>query len=369
MTDTLSRYTLRELVLVTVYITVALLLAVWVTQAPRLITLVVSQGLSIGTFLALSGWALPLLVLAILPTTFLISVLHTYNRMVSDREMIIMRSAGLSNFSIARPAIFASLLVSGITMVLSLYFVPASERKFHNLEAWARHDFSALVIREGRFNSFGHKFTIYVRSREKDGLLRGILVQDRRNRRERVTLMAKRGVVIRSAAGPRIVLFDGNRQRLESTNGQLSYLSFKMFSVNLGLISQGGRSRWRRASERSLAELLWPKNNTAVERHVYKKLIAAGHNRIVTAFLPIGLAMVVLICLLSGEFNKRGQTKRILLAIGLGGGIQGSAIALHFVAADATEVVPLMYLNAIGPIVVGSLYLWSRRIRPRVENR
>lgn len=363
MADTLSQYTLRQMLLTTVTVMAALLLVVWMTQAPRLIALVVNQGLSIGAFFTLTLWVLPALALAILPVASLISVLHIYARMLGDREIIIMRVAGLDNLSIARPAIFVSLLVSGLTIALSFHFVPASQRNFFDLEESIRHDFSALVVREGHFNSVGRKLTIYVRNREKNGVLQGILVHDRRKRGEKITLMAKRGVIIDSATGKRIVLFDGNQQTLKLKNNQVSYVGFDAYHIDFGAISKGARRSWRRASELSLSELLWPKGKTAAERNLYKKFIAAGHNRIVISFLPVGLTLVALICLLCGEYNKRGQNKRVLLAIGISSAIQGGAFGLHFLAADATELVPLMYINAIVPIIVGTIYLGRGRLQ------
>ena len=76
--------------------------------------------------------------------------------------------------------------------------------------------------------------------------------------------------------------------------------------------------------------------------------------------LPLAMVMVALFSLLYGQFDKRGQAKRIVFAIGAAGAIQGAAIGLHNFAAKVPEAIVLMYLNPIIPIIVGIILL----IRP-----
>ena len=66
---------------------------------------------------------------------------------------------------------------------------------------------------------------------------------------------------------------------------------------------------------------------------------------------------IALACLLYGEYNKRGQLKRILLAVASAGAIQGAAIGLLNVVAKIPAFIPLMYLNALLPIGIGLYFL------------
>lgn len=364
MVDTINRYILRQLVLVTVFVTIALTLAIWLTQSLRLIRLIVNQGMSFGTLLELTLLLLPAFMLIILPIALFLAVLNTYNRLLSDREIVVMRVAGLSNIGIAKVALALGVVIGLMVLVLSFYLVPASFRKFKDSEIAIRNDFSALLVQEGRFNSFGSKFTIYVRRREKDGELRGILVQDNRKPEKPVTMMAERGAILPSETGPRIVLLNGNRMEVDRKTGRLSYLSFTRYSFELGALTKAEDKRWRQPAERSLAQLLSPDKTSANDRYYYNKLVAEGHARLVSPLYPLALVIVALVCLLFGEFNKRGQLKRIVLAIALAGTIQGGAIGLTNFAAKVPWAIVLIYVNAIAPILFG-LFLLVREKRRR----
>ncbi|MCZ6859873.1 MAG: LPS export ABC transporter permease LptF [Alphaproteobacteria bacterium] len=364
MADTLNRYILRQLLLVTIFVTFALTLAIWLTQSLRLIRLVVNHGMSFGTLLELTLLLLPAFMLIILPIALFLAVLNTYNRLLSDREIVVMRVAGRSNIGLAKSALGLGIMIGAIVLVLSFYLVPASFRKFKDSEIAIRNDFSAVLIQEGRFNSFGTKFTIYVRRREKNGELRGILVQDNRKPEKSVTMMAERGAILPSDTGPRIVLLNGNRMEIERKYGRLSYLSFDRYSFELGALTRAEDKRWRQPAERSLVQLLSPDKNSANDRYYYNKLVAEGHSRLVSPLYPIGLVIVALVCLLYGEFDKRGQLKRIILAIALAAAIQGAAIGLTNFAAKVPWAIALIYVNAISPILIG-LFLLIREKRRR----
>ena len=365
MADTINRYILRQLLLVTIFVTIALTLAIWLTQSLRLIRLIVNHGMSFGTFMELTLLLLPAFMLIILPIALFLAVLHTYNRLLSDRELVIMRSVGQSNAGLSRAALGLALVVCGIVLVLAFYLVPASFRKFKDTELAIRNDFSAVLIQEGRFNNLGSNFMIYVRDRYKSGEMHGILVQDRRDPNKPVTMMAERGVLIHADTGPRVVLVKGSRMELDRHSNRISYLAFERYSFELGALSQEQKNRLYQPAERPLDQLLNPDRTKNYDRYYYKKLIAAGHNRIVTPFLPMAMVMVALIALLYGQFDKRGQAKRIVIAIACAGAIQGAAIGLHNFAAKVPEAIILMYANAMVPIVVGFiLLLRANSMRP-----
>lgn len=365
MADTLNRYILRQLLLVTIFVTLALTLAIWLTQSLRLIRLIVNHGMSFGTLLELTMLLLPAFMLIILPIALFLAVLNTYNRLLTDREIVIMRVAGRSNFGLAKAALALGVTVSVIVMALSFYLVPASFRSFKESEIAIRNDFSAVLVQEGRFNSFGKNFTIYVRRREKDGELRGIMVQDNRKPEKPVTMMAERGAILPSETGPRVVMLNGNRMEIEKKTGRLSYLSFARYSFELGALTRAQDKRWQQPAERSLAQLLSPDKKSANDRYYYKKLIAEGHGRLLSPLYPISMVFVALACLLYGEFDKRGQVRRIVLAIALAASIQGLAIGLTNFAAKVPAAIVLMYLNAGLPIVIGFIVLVrEKRQRP-----
>ena len=96
-------------------------------------------------------------------------------------------------------------------------------------------------------------------------------------------------------------------------------------------------------------------------------LIAEGHNRLLVPLYSLVFALIGLVCLLVGEFDRRGQAKRILLTVGIVIPIQAAAIGLFNLAGKVPAVLPLMYLNVLVP-AVACIWILTRSQRMRVRH-
>ena len=351
MRRTLNWYIFRQLFLATLFVTLALTCAIWLTQSLHFVKLIINRGMSLGSFLQLTLLLLPTFLLIIMPIALFLAVLFSYNKMVSDREMLIMRTTGMSPYQLARPALILASVVSVLCMALSFYLLPASFREFKNLEYSVRNDFSSVLLQEGAFNTFGDGLTIYVRARTENEL-QGILVQDNRNKEKMITMMAEKGALVNTADGPRVVMVNGNRQEVDRKSGKVAILYFERYSFELGLLGKEGQNRWLEPGERYLWELLDP-GDTPNDRAYRGKLLAEGHNRIVAPLFPLVFVIIALAVLLSGEFDKRGQLKRILTAVAIIAVVQILAIGINNLAARFPGAIILMYVNALLPIAIG----------------
>jgi len=104
----LTRYILRQNLATTIFVTAALSAAIWLTQSLRLVDLIVNRGLSAELFLYLGVLILPRFIDIVLPIGIFIAVLFTYNKLIAESEIVVMRAAGLSQFGLARPAFILS---------------------------------------------------------------------------------------------------------------------------------------------------------------------------------------------------------------------------------------------------------------------
>jgi lipopolysaccharide export system permease protein len=73
-------------------------------------------------------------------------------------------------------------------------------------------------------------------------------------------------------------------------------------------------------------------------------------------------------CLLTGEFNRRGQTRRVLLAVGLAFVVEVIDVALKDLAARAWFAIPLVYANLLIPMLL-ALWMLSRESAPPWRRR
>ena len=103
---------------------------------------------------------------------------------------------------------------------------------------------------------------VYVRSRDPDGTLRGILVEDERQKNSRATILAETGRLVNGPQGPRVLLQNGSREEIDKTNGRLDVLTFAENTIDLTSDSKGEEQRYRDAGEMSLDELFHPPAST-----------------------------------------------------------------------------------------------------------
>ncbi len=358
----ITRYMLKQIVGVTIFVTLVLCFAIWLTQSLRLVDLIINRGLPLTMFLYLASLLLPRFLTIVLPIAVFCATLFTYNRLTTDSELVVMRAAGLSQFSIAKPGFIAAALSAVAMTFLNLYLLPASYRDFKDLQFTIRNDYSSILLQEGVFNTLGDGVTVFVRQRGADGELRGILVHDSRDPARQVTMMAERGAIVQSDKGPRVILINGNRQHVDRDKGELSLLYFDRYVVEIGGAGGPNYTRWRDPRERFLPELLNP-GDSPDDLANRKKLIAEGHNRLTTLILPFTYCAVGMVLMISAPFSRRGQTRVTITAVLLVAIIAVGQISLHNLAGRYSAAIPAMYAIAIAPMLAAIYLLAAPRQR------
>src|SRR5258708_24682005 len=234
----LSRYILRQSFNVMLLVTGALTAAVWLAQSLRLVDLIINRGLSADMFLYLVLLILPRFLNIVMPIGAFIAVLFVFNRLTTESELVVMRAAGLSPYGLAKPV----LVLSGITflflMTLSVYFLPAANREFKELQFEIRNRFVSSLLQEGAFTTITEKLTIYIGSRNNRGEVNGLLVDDERDPRHPVTWVAERGAFADADGSSRIIMVNGNRQQFDRESGKLNMLTFTRYVLDLDTIRE-----------------------------------------------------------------------------------------------------------------------------------
>ncbi len=351
----ISRYVLRQLLVGLVLTGLGLASILWLTQSLRFIELIVNKGLSIPGFLWLTVMLLPNLLGYIVPVSLFAVVLFVYNKMITDRELVALRAAGLSQWGLARPAIILATAATVLGYMVSLWVAPISNSAFRDYHWSIRRDLSTLLIQEGSFNHIAPGLTLFVRNRSGADELMDISLYDDRTPGKAVTTMARRGVLVDGPSGPRVVLENGNRQEVTRDTGEMSMLYFDTYSLDFGL-ANAKNQRNLDARERPLAELLTAQPGKLSETQVREFRVEA-HQRLSAPLQHLGFAIIALACLLSGTFNRRGQTGRVFLAIGLLVAAEASALVVANLAVRSTTFLPLLYVNALIPLVAGGYVL------------
>ncbi len=355
----LDRYILRQIVLVTVLITIGLSLVAWLTQSVRLVELAVDRGLSAWLFFWLTFLLVPTVLSIVLPVALFAGVTFVYNRLASDRELVVIRSAGVSQLALARPVLAASAIAVLLGYALTLYLLPASYRAFRDLQSDIRNNYASVLIQEGVFTQVVDGVTVYVRKRGPDGALHGVLVHDDREPASPVTALAQRGAVRSAENRLRMVLVNGIRQELR--RGVLSELQFDRYEFDLGIEGRSATMGWRQPKERFLSEL-FVEGDASWPVHRRFRLHAEGHDRLAQPLLNAALPLMALALLLTAPYDRRGQRRRILAATGALVAVEAAALSLKSLGGREPAFALLLY---VVPLAAGAVSLFLLRRRPR----
>ena len=345
----LNSYIFRQIWVGFFLVAFSLLSMLWLTQSLRFIEMVTNKGLPLRLFVELTSLLMPRLFSILSPIAVFASVMFVYNRMLADRELIIMQAAGISPWKNARASIYVGIILSFFSIYVQNIGIPAAENSFRNLEWEIKNNVSHLMFREGEFNTIQGNMTVFISNHEDDGSVSGILVHDEKNPEKKVTLSAEKGRIVYTQTGPKILLIKGERQEINKNNGQFSSLQFERYSVDFGIMG-GKKIKQASVREKNLWQLLNADKDTNLSDEDKRKYIVEGHRRLITPWYNLLFALLACTGLLIGNFNRRGQSKIIFLSITFMILIQGGDLILTNLAGRSLLFLPMLYINCLFPL-------------------
>jgi lipopolysaccharide export system permease protein len=351
------RYISKNLTGTALIVAFSLTSIVWLTQALRFVDFIVNRGVSVGTFLKLTALIVPSLLYIVLPLTMFVAVVFIYSKLLGDSELVVLQNAGLSRWQISKPVIVTGIGAVMLAYFISLYALPVTYRQFKDMQTFLRDNYASMLLQEEVFNTPMEGMTVFVRSRDpQSGLLQGILVHDNRDIHNPVTMMAQRGQLLQTRKGPRFQLYEGNRQEVK--DGRLSYLKFDSYSIDLSFYAKAEQARNRKPEELFLHELF-----TIAEQQPERsgELLAEAHQRIVWPLYNLVLALFAAAMLLKGQFNRRGNWRRVTASALSAIGMIGLGLSLQNIIAENVMLVPLVYSTLIAWLVLDLWLLYEGR--------
>jgi lipopolysaccharide export system permease protein len=349
----LSRYLLGQLLGPVGLLALLLTCIILLTQSLHLLDLVINRGQSAPTFLYLTGLILPGLLVIILPISFFFGTLFTLSRLNGDSELVVMSSAGYSQRQLATPVFIAAAIVMVLTWACALWLAPAGQRALSAKEVDINADIGAALLNEGTFNTPSPGLTVFIRSLDSDGQMRGILVHDSRDLKRPMTYLAQKGLLAQTPAGARLIMFDGTLQQSAANGAQLKVLTFKNDVLGLDQFVGATRPTLRKTSERYLGELFSPSEPDITDK-IRATYLAEAHNRLSQPLYCLAFAMICLAAIL------RGRRQRGALAMRLTGASLAAAavrIAGYGVAGPATSHPSLDILFYLVPLTGAGIAL------------
>ncbi len=347
----LNVYISRQIIIGFLLVTFSLMSILWLTQSLRFVELVTNKGLPLSLFIKLTSCLMPRLFSLLSPISLFVAVLFVYNRMLSDRELVVMQSAGISPWQNSKPAVYVGIFFSLFGLYINNFAIPYAEKEFNDLEWQVKNNVSHLMFREGEFTTLQNGLTVFITEHEKNDSVKGILINDERDPQVKVTVTAEHGIIVYTEKGPRLIMNNGVRQEITNKSGQFSSLSFDRYSVDFGAQSSG-KKKDDSARSKTLTELFDAKNNPELTPQEANRYIVEGHRRLMNPFFNLVLALVGCTGLLVGNFNRRGQGKIISLSIGAMVLIEACDLAFSNLCGKSLYFLILLYANLVLPFAV-----------------
>jgi len=346
----LTRYIAGQITSGFLLVVFSLLSMLWLTQSLRFVEMVTNKGLPLRLFVELTSLLMPQLFVVLSPIALFTAVLFVYNRLLGDRELVIMQASGISPMRNALSVFLLGILLSLFGIYVQNWGIPQAENAFRKLEWEIKNNASHLMFRAGEFTNLKTDLTVFVTKHENDGSVSGVLLVDETNKKQKVTLSAERGRIIYEGEHPHIILMNGSRQEIDVDSGRFSSLNFSRYSVDLGGFGKGGLKP-ASVREKPLSELLSSLHNDKLSDADKRKYLVEGNRRITTPWYNLVFALIACTGLLIGNFNRRGQTKIISISVFSMVVLLGLDLIFTNLANRSLYFLPLLYLNCLLPLL------------------
>ena len=347
-----TQYILKQMLFGFVLITAGLLMIVWLSQTLRLFDMLLNSKVSVWLFIQLTMMLIPGYLAIISPIALFAVALFTYNRLITDRELIILRAAGMSPLQLAKPVIAIGFLFTILGFYISLNLVPNAIANFRELRWKIQHDVSHLLIQEGEFSDITNGVTIYIRTKNDDGSLEGIILHDQHTPGTQVTLLAEKGTIVYRDGIPQISMKNGSRQEVSAKTGRFSILYFDYYNLDFVSNKEKAANRFKNPGERSLKELFYTPREALPNLKTFHRFRLEGFKRLSLPFFNLSFMMIAAAGLLTGSFNRRGHNKKILITVLIMAGVQIAELGVENLCLRNLNFIPLLYVLSISPTFI-----------------
>ncbi|MGY4309139.1 lipopolysaccharide export system permease protein [Bradyrhizobium sp. USDA 4369] len=351
----IDRYIFRTTLASFAVVLVSLTGVIWITQALRGIDLMTSQGQTILTFLGITGLVIPSLLGVIAPIALMIAVSHTLNKLATDSEIIVMNAAGMSPIRLFVPFAYATCVVAILVTFIAAFFAPDGLRRIKQWDAEITADVLANILQPGRFAQLDQNLTIRIRERQPGGELQGILIDDRRDPKERITIIAEKGTVVKNPDGSFLVLEDGNLERFELGKREPAMVAFARYAFDMSKFSNQGRDVTLGIRERYLWELMAPAEDDPIYKQIPGQFRQELHDRFLAPIYPFAFAALTFAFLGAPRTTRQSRNFSFGSAILAVFGVRMAGFACSVMTVKTPVAALVQYLMLFG--VLG-LSIW-----------
>ena len=353
----ISRYIIRATTGAFLVILISLTALIWMTQALRDLDLMTTQHQTMLTFIGITGMIVPLLVMVIAPIALMIAVTYVLNRLSADSEIIVMNGAGMSPWRLFRPFLAVAIGVAVLVAVIGAYLAPQGLRELRHRLTQVNADLVTYIIQPGRFTTIEQGLIVHIRERRISGQLLGILLDDRRDPFEHITVLAEEGEIVRDDRGTFLLLQNGSVQRHEQSQRDPSIVVFDRYAFDLSRFNSVPNVSYS-IRERYLWQLITPAADDSLAKTKLGQFRAELHDRLLAPLYPIAFVIITYAFLGAPRTTRQSRALSIATAIGLVTalrliGLASTAIGIHIPLVLLLQYAAMAAAVGFGLIAIG----------------
>jgi len=351
-------YIFNQLLRSTLSLTFVLISIIWLFQTIRLLELIVNQGADAGQFLTMSVASIPLWLMIALPISGFIATNWVFNRILADRELVVMQSIGLSPIQLAKAPIALGILLSGFLAINSVYTLPKSFTVYKDLQFKLRNALPNILLRDGIFIEVVDGMTMFIGRRDNDNVMKDIFIHDARLRERIITINAEKGQFTEIDGNPTLILQNGERSERSPGGQRGAILLFETHSVTITRDDDQPTERgYVDINEDTIINLL--DKNMASSTKYFLQRHAEGHYRIASPLLGLALCLLSTSIILHGQLRREKWSRRVFCNISGCVLVIVCIVVARGMTTNNAGLWPLIHLSVLAPIAFS---LWL--IRP-----
>ncbi|MDD2840458.1 MAG: LptF/LptG family permease [Rickettsiales bacterium] len=321
-----------------------LVLIIWSSRVVKFMDYVVEDGAKFASFFKLTLLILPSLVLTILPLTIFLTVILTYNKLIENREIIILKNCGIKKSQLLNPLIVLAAIIVVFSYFISLYGSYKSSLMVRELKQEIQNNISFSMVKEGSFIKFKN-IVIYADKKDKNKIFNVLIYNQAKTEEKKNFLLQAKMAEINANI---ITLYDGNFQQFTSNYEKApEIVFFKKYYINLDdLINEQNVSIFKTDSVSTLELIKIIKNYDDYKQFFpnKNKVIYELNYRLTFPLLSIIIAFLSGSLMLEATFNRVSNSKILLKTSIISGSVYIILLSLYQKVADGLIFLYILYV-------------------------
>jgi lipopolysaccharide export system permease protein len=292
----INRYIFREFLSPFIISLFFLTFVFLMMRIPEITNKVVNFNADMSSILLLMAYMLPRFMEFTIPMSVMIAILLTFMRMSGENELIALKGAGVSLYSLLPPVLIFSLAGVVLTSMVTVAGVPWGRLSLKNKTLELARSNMDMALQERQFNSELENVMIYISQVDmKTKKLTDVFIEDRRTKGVVSISIAPSGELIRSeGAIYTIRLFDGVINQVNEDEGSVNHIRFGNYDINIDLndTGKGEVQTAKRLSEESLTDLIRLVKTGGADDKLLRSALMQLHEKFSIPFACLSLGLL-----------------------------------------------------------------------------